>query len=195
MLAQLAALTASRGSRWAVIGLWLALAASMAPLQGPLQREAADESDTFQVRGSESLAAKQLAHDKPPELMATSLTRAFFCESLGRISGIEQQLDLFMTGLISGLPAMLDVPLIKLLDELSIGTDIREALKGGETPMGKVYALALAHESGAFTQMTETAGNLRIQLNDLTKTYFEATNRTVLDVQPLTAPAAEGGAQ
>jgi putative drug exporter of the RND superfamily len=64
LLSQLAALTASRGSRWAVIGLWLVLAASMAPLQGPLQREAADESDTFQVRDSESLAAKQLIDEK-----------------------------------------------------------------------------------------------------------------------------------
>ena len=60
MLSQLAALTAGRGSRWGVIGLWLVLAVSMAPLQGPLQERAADESDTFQVRGSESLAAKRL---------------------------------------------------------------------------------------------------------------------------------------
>ena len=64
MLGQLAALTASRGSRWAIIGLWLVLAASMAPLQGPLQEEAADESDTFQVRGSESLAAKRVIDEK-----------------------------------------------------------------------------------------------------------------------------------
>ena len=59
-LARLAAITASRGSRWAVIGLWLVLAVAFAPLQGPLQEEAADESETFQVRGSESLAAKHL---------------------------------------------------------------------------------------------------------------------------------------
>jgi len=59
-LARLAAITASRGSRWAVIGLWLVLAIAFAPLQGPLQEEAADESETFQVRGSESLEAKHL---------------------------------------------------------------------------------------------------------------------------------------
>ena len=33
---------------------------AFAPLQGPLQEEAADESETFQVRGSESLEAKHL---------------------------------------------------------------------------------------------------------------------------------------
>jgi RND superfamily putative drug exporter len=63
-LARLAALTASRGSRWAVIGLWLVLAVAFAPLQGPLQEEAADESETFQVRGSESLAAKRLIDER-----------------------------------------------------------------------------------------------------------------------------------
>ena len=42
-----------------VIGAWLVLAVAMVPLQGPLQGRAADESDTFMVRGSESLQAKR----------------------------------------------------------------------------------------------------------------------------------------
>jgi RND superfamily putative drug exporter len=58
-LTWLSSLTAGRRSRWAVIGAWCALALVLAPLQGPLQNEAADESDTFQVRGSESLQAKR----------------------------------------------------------------------------------------------------------------------------------------
>ncbi|WP_051324853.1 MMPL family transporter [Candidatus Solirubrobacter pratensis] len=58
-LTWLSSLTAGRRSRWAVIGTWLLLTLALAPLQGPLQREAADESDTFQVRGSESLEAKR----------------------------------------------------------------------------------------------------------------------------------------
>jgi putative drug exporter of the RND superfamily len=59
MLAALSSLTASARSRWVVIGAWVVLAAAMVPLQGPLQDRAADESDTFMVRGSESLKAKQ----------------------------------------------------------------------------------------------------------------------------------------
>ena len=44
----------------------------------------------------------------------------------------------------------------------------------------------------------EPAAYLAVTADDVKRvagTYFEATNRTVLDVQPLTAPAAEGGAQ
>src|SRR5919106_96798 len=63
-LVQLAALPATRRSRWLVIGVWLALAAALAPLQPSLDREAADESDTFQVRGSESLEANRLIEDR-----------------------------------------------------------------------------------------------------------------------------------
>jgi putative drug exporter of the RND superfamily len=61
---RLSALTAGRRSRWAVIGAWCALALALAPLQGPLQEEAADESDTFLVRGSESAEAKRLIDER-----------------------------------------------------------------------------------------------------------------------------------
>src|ERR1044071_2015631 len=59
MLAALSSVTASARSRWVVIGAWVLLTAAMVPLQGPLQGRAADESDTFMVRGSESLEAKR----------------------------------------------------------------------------------------------------------------------------------------
>jgi RND superfamily putative drug exporter len=59
VLSALSSLTASARSRWVVVGAWVVLAAAMVPLQGPLQGRAADESDTFMVRGSESLKAKQ----------------------------------------------------------------------------------------------------------------------------------------
>jgi len=59
MLAALSSLTASARSRWVVIGAWVVLTLAMAPLQGPLQSRAADESDTFMVRGSESAEAKK----------------------------------------------------------------------------------------------------------------------------------------
>jgi RND superfamily putative drug exporter len=63
-LGRLSAFTAGRRSRWAVIGAWVAIAAAMVPLQGPLQDEAADESDTFLVRNSESAEAKRLIDEQ-----------------------------------------------------------------------------------------------------------------------------------
>ncbi|HWM07968.1 MAG TPA: MMPL family transporter [Solirubrobacteraceae bacterium] len=47
-----------------MIGVWLALALGLAPFQGELQERAADESDTFLVRGSESAEAERLIEER-----------------------------------------------------------------------------------------------------------------------------------
>ena len=60
LLAGLSRVAAGRRSRWIVIGAWLAAALATLPLQSPLSEEAADESDTFLVRGSESAEAERL---------------------------------------------------------------------------------------------------------------------------------------
>ena len=110
-------------------------------------------------RWAASLAAKELGAGKPVEIIGVTLTRAFFCESLGKLFRHENQLlDLFMTGIVSGLPSMLDVPLLKLLDELSITQSIRDALASKPTPMGNIFSLAMAHETGAFAGLDKLAG-------------------------------------
>jgi RND superfamily putative drug exporter len=47
-----------------VIGAWLALAAAMIPFHAKLQERAADESETFMVRGSDSLEAERLLDER-----------------------------------------------------------------------------------------------------------------------------------
>ena len=64
MLARLSALSVGRTSKWVVLGAWLALAAAAVPLQGALQERAADESDTFLVRGSDSAEAQRLIDER-----------------------------------------------------------------------------------------------------------------------------------
>ena len=64
MLRRLSRLSAGRRSRWVVIGAWLALALALAPLQPKLQERAADESDTFMVRGSDSAEAERLLEER-----------------------------------------------------------------------------------------------------------------------------------
>jgi putative drug exporter of the RND superfamily len=58
------ALVSRRGTRWAVIAAWLVVALAMVPSQGPLQDVAADESDTFLVRGSESAEARRTIDER-----------------------------------------------------------------------------------------------------------------------------------
>jgi putative drug exporter of the RND superfamily len=63
-LARVSAFAAGRRSRWVVIGVWAALAIGLAPLQPELQEEAADESETFLVRGSESAELDRIVDER-----------------------------------------------------------------------------------------------------------------------------------
>jgi putative drug exporter of the RND superfamily len=64
LLAGLSAFSAGRRTKWLVIGAWVAIALAVTPLQSKLQERAADESDTFLVRGSESAEAKRLIDER-----------------------------------------------------------------------------------------------------------------------------------
>src|SRR4051812_30518412 len=78
MLAALSGLTASARARWVVIGAWVVLALAMVPLQGPLQTQAADESDTFMVRGSGSAEAKRTIDEKSRRGRESAAVIAYF---------------------------------------------------------------------------------------------------------------------
>jgi RND superfamily putative drug exporter len=64
MLTRVSRIAAGPRSRWVVIGAWLAVALAMIPFQAKLQERAADESDTFMVRGSDSLEAERLLDER-----------------------------------------------------------------------------------------------------------------------------------
>ena len=64
---RIAALALGRRSRWVVIGVWLALAVALAPLQPKLQTIASDESETFFTRGADSTEVDRLLDTRFPE--------------------------------------------------------------------------------------------------------------------------------
>jgi RND superfamily putative drug exporter len=94
MLARMSRLAAGRRSRWVVIGAWLALALALAPLQPRLQERAADESDTFQVRGSDSAEADRLLEERfaAGGEVATTIVYELPAEGDAFLSGAEQRL-------------------------------------------------------------------------------------------------------
>jgi c-di-GMP-related signal transduction protein len=58
------------------------------------------------------VAIVSMASDKAPELIRTALTRAYFCEDLSRLVGMNaQSSDLFLMGLMSVTDALLDRPM------------------------------------------------------------------------------------
>jgi RND superfamily putative drug exporter len=89
LLARLSAFSAGRRTKWLVIGAWVAIALAVSPLQSELQERAADESDTFLVRGSESAEAKRLIDERFGSAADMAAVVAYFRD--GGISGADRE--------------------------------------------------------------------------------------------------------
>jgi c-di-GMP-related signal transduction protein len=88
-----------------------------------------------------------MASDKPPELIRTALTRAFFCEEISRAMGMGPEgPNLFLMGLLSVTDAILDRPIGEILATLPVSSEVRTALCGGANRFRDIYDTLLAYE-------------------------------------------------
>jgi c-di-GMP-related signal transduction protein len=96
-----------------------------------------------------------LAGGKPPELVRTALTRAYFCEELSAPVGMnEKKSSLFLMGLLSIADALLGKPIADVLRELPVLQEVKTALVGGENRLHDVYSLLLALERAEWQHVT-----------------------------------------
>lgn len=84
---------------------------------------------------------------KPDELMMVTLTRAKMCEHLAMMLGRQDSDSFFTIGLFSLLDAMLDQPMDKLLAEIDLDEDVKNALLKQEGPMGMLLSSVIAYEN------------------------------------------------
>lgn len=92
--------------------------------------------------------------EKPRELSVAALTRARMCEKLGEIIHSSRREDAFFTvGLLSTLDAFMDAPLDVLLGNLSLSTELREALLHHTGREGKVLSTVACYEQGEWDQI------------------------------------------
>src|SRR5262249_39013418 len=107
------------------------------------------------------VAIVSMAADKPPELIRTALTRAFFCEAISQPVGIPAQgSDLFLMGLLSVTDAILDRPIDQVLANLPVSAELRTALCGGSNRFRDVYDTLLAYERADWPAVSAAAGRL-----------------------------------
>ncbi|WP_328710210.1 MMPL family transporter [Microbispora hainanensis] len=81
LLTRVSMIAAGRRSRWVVIAAWLAFAMLAVPLQADLNERAADESETFLVRESESAAVKKIVDERFRLGSETAAVIVYFRES------------------------------------------------------------------------------------------------------------------
>lgn len=119
-----------------------------------------------------------MAAGKPPELIRTALTRAYFCEEFSAPAAPGgQRTGLFLMGLLSISDALLDKPLNEVLSSLPISPEIQTALSGGENRFRDVYELLLAMERAEWPRLSTFARRLGCSEEDVPDSYQDALQK------------------
>ena len=130
-------------------------------------------------RWASVLALASLSLDRPQELLAMSLARARFLEALGPEIGLSARaLDLFLLGLFSLMDAVVQRPLPDLLAEVSLPTDLIDALNPSGKPgkMRSALELAVAYERAQWDVVDTTSKQLGAAPDKLPKIYADAVS-------------------
>lgn len=121
------------------------------------------------------LFSAQLASDKPPELMAMSLTRARFAEGLAMISPkVDESSVAFLTGMLSLIDAILGESMADVMEKLPLSTEIKEALVAGEGILAHLLDVARAYEVSNWPILAEELALLKIDEDKVPAIYQEA---------------------
>jgi EAL and modified HD-GYP domain-containing signal transduction protein len=108
------------------------------------------------------LLMSKLVEGKPQELLVTALVRARMCELLEESKSGE----MFTIGLMSLLDALMDTPLIELLDELSLSSPVTMALLDYKGEKGRILHNVIRYEQGGWDDLVVDIENVQA--------YFDA---------------------
>jgi len=121
------------------------------------------------------VATLEAGQNKSSELVLGALIRGRFCELLSS-KVPHAQSDLFLMGLLSLMDAILEVPMVHVLENVPVDREIKSALLGGESRLRNFYRLMLAQESGEWKASSELARQLDLTDSDVAEKYWEAVH-------------------
>jgi EAL and modified HD-GYP domain-containing signal transduction protein len=123
------------------------------------------------------IALANIGNDKPGELLVTAAVRGHFGERLAPKLGLaDQGADLFVMGLFSVIDALMDRPLPYLLDAISPGDDVKQALTGCSGRFHTVHRLVTAYERGDWTDVATLNRSLQLDETDLQACYVASVD-------------------
>lgn len=123
-------------------------------------------------------AVVALSSGKPPELVRTALTRAYFCEEFSGSAGLnEKKASLFLMGLLSIADALLDKPIGEVLRSVPVAQEVKTALVGGENRFRDVYELLLALERAEWPQLSTYVERLGCSEEEIPDSYQAAIQK------------------
>ncbi len=119
-----------------------------------------------------------MSSGKPPELIRTALTRAYFCEDFSTPAGLrEKSANMFLMGLLSVSDALLDKPIKEVLGSLPIDPEVKAALCGGENRYRDLYEVLLALERAEWPRLATFTARLGCLEDNVPDSYQSAIQK------------------
>jgi len=119
------------------------------------------------------VATLTVGENTPSELVNTAMTRARFCELLaGRVPHGES--DLFLMGLLSMIDAILEMPMVSILENVPVDHEAKAVLLGGGGKLQPIYQLMLAREFGDWQRTAENSQKLGLGESEVAEAYWQA---------------------
>lgn len=101
-----------------------------------------------QVKKWTTLIAMSTNSDKPEELSRALLIRGRMSEKVAEHQKKSNSASYFMAGMMSGLHALLDIEREKMLEQVPLGDDIKDAICDGTGDIGHVLNNVIHYEAG-----------------------------------------------
>jgi c-di-GMP phosphodiesterase len=115
----------------------------------------------------------ELNSKQPPEILHTTLIRARFCELAAAPTQLNPD-EQYLLGMLSLLPAMLQLPMEAIVPELPLRSKIRQALLGTSVPERRLLDWVEAHERGNLKGCTAIEQTHNMNGQQLNKLYVDA---------------------
>src|SRR6266567_1611630 len=105
------------------------------------------------------------------------MIRARFCELLAP-KVPHGETDLFLMGLLSMIDAILEVPMVRVLESIPLDHETKAVLLGATSQLRPLYDLMLARESGDWTATGTCARQLGLSESEVAEAYWQAMQWT-----------------
>jgi len=142
-----------------------------------LRREIESIKDAVVLLGQDNvrkwlslILLSRLETDKPDELIVVALTRGKMCELLAADIYPHVVPQMFIIGLFSVLDALMDRPMVELLDTVILSAPIKLALLDQSGEQGEVLNLVYAYEQFKFDELDEST----VACQNLRNCYLES---------------------
>jgi EAL and modified HD-GYP domain-containing signal transduction protein len=119
------------------------------------------------------VAAVGAGQEKTSDLVLSALVRGRFGELLAPLVQHGES-DLFLLGLLSLIDAMMEMPMVEMLEKIPLDHATKAVLMGQPSALRPVFQLMLAHESGEWEAAARLCRDLHLNSEDVANFYWQA---------------------